>query len=857
MLQADKQGIPQLLTQAVALHRQGQTGQAKNLYQRVLQLQPALFDALHLLGVIAIQEQDYTQAQALLAQAIAVNPAAAEAYYHHGIALLATGDYPAAADSLAQAVRLNPGHAGARAKLADACFLAGQYDKALNGYLHRLSLNPGAAETHFRLGQIYQALNQHQNAITSYGHAIGLNPDFAEAHCARGMALSALGRREAALLALDQAIRLNPQFVEAIYNRALALSEQQRFSESLPDYRQALALKPDFAAGYLKYGNVLHLTQQPEAALNCYAKAIALQPEFADAYFHRGNALYDLASHAQAIESYNRALELDPEHADAYNRRGLCRQAQDRHDLALPDFEAAIRLRPDFAEAHCNLGYAYSRRQQADAAYRHYQIALNLSPDIDFLYGNWLQLKMQICDWDSLETACRLAESKIRRHEKACPAFNVLAFSGDPALHQTAAEILIRSLYPAKADLPPPRVYPEHAKIRIAYFSADFRDHATAYLTANLFENHDKQRFELYAMSLGPETQDSMRARLESSFDCFLDIRHLTDLQAAQLSRDLEIDVAIDLGGHTTYSRPGIFAYRTAPVQINYLGYPGTMAAEYMDYIIADACVIPPENRPYFTESVIYMPHAYQVNDPTRELAGEQYTRADCGLPEQGFVFCSFNNNYKINPETFDSWMRILRRVESSVLWLIQDNPRAAANLKQQAKRRGVSADRLILSERIPQIRHLARQTLAGLFLDSLPYNAHTTASDALWAGLPVLTLIGTAFPGRVAASLLTALNLPELITRDRAEFENLAVELAQDTEKLAQIRAKLQQRRLDAPLFDCRSFTRRLEAAYLHVHQRSLNGLKPADAPAKHLEQAYEEIHPCKPLTTALHQGL
>jgi predicted O-linked N-acetylglucosamine transferase (SPINDLY family) len=348
---------------------------------------------------------------------------------------------------------------------------------------------------------------------------------------------------------------------------------------------------------------------------------------------------------------------------------------------------------------------------------------------------------------------------------------------------------------------------------------------------AGLFELHNRDQFELIAFSFGPTTNDGMRQRLQEAFDQFIEVGNMLDVEVAKFSRELGIDIAIDLKGFTGDSRPNIFANRAAPIQVNYLGYPGTMGASYIDYIIADSILIPPELQQYYTEKVVYLPDSYQANDRKREISNRKFTRAEVGLPDNSFVYCCFNNNYKILPEVFEIWMRLLNTVERSVLWLLEDNPTAAKNLKSEAAQRGIDPGRLIFAPRLPTPDHLARHALADLFIDTFPCNAHTTASDALWAGLPLLTVQGESFASRVASSLLSAIGLTELITYTLEEYETLAIELANNQQKLKGIRHKLAQNRDTTPLFDTPQFTKHLENAYLQMYERYQ-----ADLPPEHI---------------------
>jgi protein O-GlcNAc transferase len=368
-----------------------------------------------------------------------------------------------------------------------------------------------------------------------------------------------------------------------------------------------------------------------------------------------------------------------------------------------------------------------------------------------------------------------------------------------------------------------------HDKIRIAYLSTDFRAHAVAFLIVGIFEHHDKGRFETTAISFGRDDNSETRARIQTAFDRFIDVQDMSDFKVASLMREWEVDIAIDLNGHTGDSRTAILAHRPAPLQVNYLGYPGTMGASYIDYIIADRFVIPKAQEDHYSEKIVYLPDAYQANDRKRRIADRTPARSETGLPERGFVFACFNNTYKIGPEVFDVWMRLLRGIEGSVLWLLEDNAIAAANLKREAELRGVAPARLVFAPRTTPDQHLARHRLADLFLDTLPYNAHTTASDALWMGLPLVTTPGSTFPGRVGASLLHAIGLSDLVTASLADYESLAQKLAQEPGALAAIKAKLAANRDSHPMFDTARFARYLESAYATMWERQQRGEEPA----------------------------
>ncbi|MFI3223560.1 MAG: acetylglucosamine transferase, partial [Methylococcaceae bacterium] len=473
--------------------------------------------------------------------------------------------------------------------------------------------------------------------------------------------------------------------------------------------------------------------------------------------------------------------------------------------------------------------------KRLDEALASYECALALKAEIDFILGASLHIKMQLCFWDNLSHGLNELTHKINQGEKVSMPFDMLTLIDDPELHRKTAEAYLKERCPQSHVLPKIEIYPQHTKIRIGYFSADFRIHPMTHLTAELYETHDRNHFEIYAFSLGPDTQDDMNLRIKAGVDHFYDVRTLSDKEVVLLSRTLEIDIAVDLGGFTLGSRTGIFAMQTAPIQVNYLGYPGTMAAVYIDYLIADHTLIPNEQQQYYSEKIVYIPNSYMVNLSKIEVAEPTLIRQELGLPDTGFVFCCFNNSFKITPTTFASWMRILNAVEGSVLWLYEGNNSTIKNLKNEALKLGINEERLIFAKYMPIEEHLNRIQLADLFIDTLPYNAHTTASDALRMGLPVLTCIGQSFASRVAASLLKAVNMPELIATTQEQYEALAIELATHPEKLKTIKAKLVANLATAPLYDTALFTKHLESAYLTMYERYQNGLAPEHIVVEH----------------------
>ncbi len=608
-----------------------------------------------------------------------------------------------------------------------------------------------------------------------------------------GVALLESGQREEANRIADDGIK-TAKASRDLYNLGYLLERLERTNDALLSYNAALALKPDYFEAIVHRGLLLFQLKHYEDALDSFDAAVAMQASEPGVWFNRANTLFSLQRYDEALASYDKALALQPAYVGALENRATTLYQAGRFDEAARDYDRVLSLEP-------------SRR---------------------YILGYSLHAKLHACDWSSLERDRPRIAAGLRAGERIIHPFANLALSSSLEDQLSCSKIRIADRYP-RSSPPPARKPNVHGKIRLAYFSADFCAHATAYLMAAVFEQHDKSRFELIALSNSPDDDSAMRKRLEAAFDHFIDIRRTSDADVAALMTEMEIDIAIDLKGFTEGGRPGIFALRPAPVQASYLGYPGTMGADFIDYIVADGTVIPEEHQSYYSEKIVRLPGSYQCNDSKRAIAETAPTRAEAGLPETGFVFCCFNNNYKITPEIFGIWMRLLHDVKGGVLWLLEGNAAALRNLRNEAAARGVDADRLIFAPRQSLENHLARHRLADLFLDTLPYNAHTTASDALWAGLPVLTVLGTTFAGRVAASLLHAVGLPELIAPSVAAYEKLALRLARDPSPLAELKARLARNRLAFPLFDTSRFTRNLEATYMAMIERHCRGDSPA----------------------------
>jgi predicted O-linked N-acetylglucosamine transferase (SPINDLY family) len=756
-------------------------------------------------------------------------------------------------------IAANPTHAEPFYKRANAHNGLGRSEAAIADYDRAIALNPRYAYALCNRGTVLERLNRWDDALESYDRALAIDPADFLAHCNRGSALRKLQRFNEALAAFERAVALKSDYAEAHFYLGSVLHRLQRYEAAVASYDKAIEFTPGkllpFAA-YLSRGHALVGSKQLTKALESYEKAIALKNDYAEAYLHRGNVMHELRQYAPAVASYDKAIEFNPACAEAFQGRGLALRNLRRLHEAINSYDCAIALKSGYAEAYVNRGHVLLEVGQSEAAVASYDKAIEIeptdtgalqgraiallnlgriesavaacgqvlayNPEQKYLFGVRRHAQMQICDWSNLSADVDRLTAGLRAQIPLTTPFPMLSLVDSTTVHRMAAELWVREEYPpdgALGAIPPRR---SGDKIRVGYFSPDFRNHPVSLLTAELFETHDRSRFEITAFAFGGGAKDAVRVRLERAFDRFLDVSNQSDTEVAVLARKLGIDIAVDLGGHTEHCRTKIFALRAAPIQISYIGYLGTMGAPYMDYLVADATIVPAGEQQNYSEKILYLP-SYQANDSQRRIAERVFTRNELGLPAAGFVFACFNANYKIMPATFELWMRILKRVEGSVLFLYAGNQVAERNLSKAAQSCGVDAQRIVFGKKLDFEDYLARLRTMDLFLDTLPYNAGTTASDALWAGLPVLTCLGNAFAGRLAASLLMAIDLPELITSTALQYEELAVKLATNPTQLAQIRQKLMNNRLTTRLFDTARFTRNLETAYAQIYERHL----------------------------------
>jgi protein O-GlcNAc transferase len=721
-------------------------------------------------------------------------------------------------------IRDHPRDAEALHMLGIIALQAGHSGAGIEFLRVALQTDPSSALIHCNLGNALRDVGCSEEALQSCRRAIELAPQFAGAFYGAGNALIDLKRFEDARASFDQAISLQPGFAEAHNNRGNALWAQGEIRGALESYLRALEARAAFPDALENGAKAYHHLGRDLEALELTERWLRVSPKELRAHRMRGHCLSRLHRPGEALASYDSALAIDPEEVETLYARGMLRTKQRRHHEALADFERALARAPRSSDLLFRRAEALRDMGRLEAAAEAFEQVFRVAPESDFCLGNYLHARLQLCDWMDYEPLVAEAHAAIAQGRRVYLPGVFLTVAQSAADQERCARIFVEysiggSQMFEGGPVEPPRPRAPHHKVRIAYVSADFREHPVAALLVGVIEAHDRNRFEIVGVSLMPANPSPLGQRIKAAFDRFIDVSDRTDAQVAALLEKLDIDVAVDLMGWSARSRPRIFGPRCARARVVYLGYPGTTALPAIDYIIADRVVIPAEEQRFYSEKVIYLPHSYLPSDAGRCVASETPSRLESGLPATGTVFCCFNSHYKLTPRVFQIWMEILQSVPGSVLWLSSGSAQTQRNLCRAAQKYGVAAQRLIFAARIeaPE-RHLARYRLADLFLDTLPFNAHATASDALWAGLPLLTCRGNTFPGRVAASLLYAVGLPELITESLDAYRAAAIRLGCDTAALGQLRSRLEGNRRSTPLFATAGYTRDLEGAYLAI---------------------------------------
>lgn len=720
----------------------------------------------------------------------------------------------------------DPQNFGALSGLAGVNAQGGRMTEALPLIERALAIDPHAVEANATYANILHALDRPDDALAVWNEVLAVAPDAPPALYNRGNVLLALKRYAEALADYDRVVAQMPDNPAALYNRGYALQQLQRFGEALASFDRVLALMPDNFFALHNRGAALLGLKRFDAALASFEGALAVEAQDVEALTNRGIVLYELRRWPDALASYDRALAAQPDYAEAWANRANVLIDMSRVDEALASWDRAIALKPQFAEALANRAHALLELGRHAQAVQDYERALAIEPDYEYLPGLLFHARMHCCDWREYGQRAQVLISAVEEGRRAATPFALLGVTDSARDQLACARIWADDKFPGSPDSKRPFKYPARDRIKLAYLSGDFRDHAVAYLMADLFERHDRARFETFAISFYEAPGSGMQTRLKSTFDRFIDASSKSDAEIVREMRDLEIDIAVDLMGFSSRARTGVFMQRAAPVQVNYLGYPATMGADYIDYILADPFVISPANAGGYAEKVVRLPDVFQANSVRPPAA--PISRIDAQLPPQAFVFCAFGNTYKITPPVFDVWLRLLDAVEGSVLMLLGSSDIACGNLRAHAAARGVDPERLRFMPRLDYAEYLGRYALADLFLDTFPFNGGATASDALWCGLPIVTCAGNAFASRMAGSLLNAAGLPELVTHSLAGYETLALQLATDRSRLAQLKAQLARGREACSLFDAERFRRQIESAYVAMWERNQRGEPP-----------------------------
>jgi len=787
------------LATANGLHRAGQLQNAEQAYRRILQQRADHPPTLHFLALLKFQQGALQDAARLIARAVAINPGAADSLALQAAILSGLGRHAEALSALDQVMRINPRDAATLLNRSVVLTALGRLDEAVRSLDEAIASQPNLVPALFSRGTLLAQMGRDAEALASLDKVVALAPTAADPLNNRGNVLMRLGRVEAALASYDRALALDPDHPDAMNNRGIALKTLGRFEEALVCFDRVLLRNPGNLNALNNRGNILMKFACLQEARASFERGLAIRPDDVDTLVNSSVALMGLTAFDAAMDRLNRAVALQPNHPNALFNRGMLYLKSGRHDRAIADFQRTLERDPQ------------------------HPLAL----------GKLARCLQVNCGWAELAEIEPRLRAAVRNDTALVDPFILLAMDSTAEEQLACARAWNRHhgnavRAPLRGTLAVP-VAGAADKIRVAYVSGDFRPHPISSLVAELLRRHDRSRFEVIGVSTWPAGESDMRRRIESSCDRFFDVARGSDRDIAELIRDQQIAIAVDLSGHTETARLGIFAHRPAPIQVSYLGYAGTLGADYIDYVLADRIALPFDQQSAYSEKIVHLPDCFFINDDTKPIAARKPSRAECELPEQGFVFCAFNGSYKLTAGIFEIWMRLLGEVDGSVLWLSPADAAVETHLRAEASLRGIDPKRLVFATKLPLLEdHLARHRLADLFLDTLPYNAHTTASEALWAGLPVLTCTGSGFAGRVATSMLHAVGLQELVTASLAEYETLALQLTRDATRLKSLRDRLDRNRLTHRLFDTEKSCRHIEAAYARMFELWRSGQGP-----------------------------
>ena len=625
--------------------------------------------------------------------------------------------------------------------------------------------------------------------------------------------------------------KVNPNYdLHNIY--AVILFQLKRYDDAISQWQKAIKLKPDYHFGYNNLGNAFLLKNDLNQALLNYEEAIKINPNYFEAIYNKANIFLKLKDFSNALRYYDKVLSLKNDYISAHQGKAIVYKKIEKFDEAINQWEKVISLNPDNENAYVQKGDILFDKNMLRDALNDYEKAYSINPNKPFLLGSIIHTKTRMCEWEGLDKIITEFKSKIEKNTKVSPPYTALTIFDDPSIHLKISKIWSDE-HKKTDENKIKKIEKKNKKIKVGYFSADFRTHAMGHLMVKMLELHNREDFEIYGFYFGPKIKESdfLAKRIKNSFDKFFDITLKDDLEVANLSKELDLDIAIDFMCFTgNQNRFGIFTQRCAPIQINFLGYPGTSGSKFLDYIVLDDKLICEENKKFFSESLIVLPDTYQPNEDKKEIDNKVLTKDELGLPKSNFVFSCFNSHQKIMPNIFEVWMNILKKKNDSVLWLLKDNDISEKNLKMQAENNNVNPERLIFADHLPLDQHLSRLKLADLVLDTFPYNAHTTCSDSLRMGVPVLTLKGKSFASRVATSLLTSMSLSELVTEKLNDYEEKALKISNNPEMLDQLKDKILRNKENSNVFKPQIFTNNIEKSYKKVYQNFIDGFSPQD---------------------------
>ena len=796
---------------------------AEKLYAEILRIDPQRSDVWHYLGVLASQQGEHSRAANHLQRAVQLSPNVGAYHTNLGVTFEKLGNQEQAIECYRRALELEPSSAGSHYYLGNALKAHGALRESVECYRAALRLNAGFAEAHNNLGSTFAALDRHDEAISCYRRAIECRPDYAEAHNNLGMALQRAGMPDQAADHFRRALAIQPNLADACCSLGTLLVSQDDIDQASQCFRKALSIDPDSLAAHVGLASVCRKQRRLEEAEILYRKALRLAPRSVNLWNDLGVTLQRMGKWESAMACYQEVLKREPSSARAHVNMGAVLQRMRRLAAAEEHFRKALNAKSDLTEAHLNLGNVLHEQNKYDGAAASYENAVNSDPDSVSALSQWVHERKHLCLWDELSRYTGRIVRGVEKGEAGVQPFQFINLPTNLEQQLRCARLHAEPIA-ARAEQLRTRLGFSYgqpsSRIRLGYVSGDFREHAISWLVAELFEQHDRERFEIFGYSFGPDDGSATRRRIEGAVDRFVDVGDLPPEQAAHRIHADGIDIAVDLSGYLPRARESILALRPAPIQVSYLGLTATMGCDWIDYLIADDFVIPPDAEKFFSESIVRLPDCYLVVDTKREIADESSMRKAHGLPETGLVFCSFNQTHKITPEVFDAWMALLDSIEGSVLWLWESNRFAPVNIRREAIARGIDPQRVVFAPSLPQAEHLARYRHADLALDTFPYNGHTTTADALWLGCPVLTCCGETFASRVAGSALRAAGLSELVTASLTEYSKVAVELASDTVRLRNYRKRLERLRETLPIFDCQRFARNIEQVFFRIRE-------------------------------------